>query len=152
MSFAKTKTYQHTQYSPLWLMLLLISVAQITCAVLFELPGAARITLALAGALVAALALSIQYLAVEDSEDRLKISFGPVPLFRTSIVYAEIVGVDIARTRLIDGWGVHYSLGRGWLWNIWGRTCVVIHHKRGNLLVGTDDADELIAFLRSRIA
>lgn len=152
MSFTKTKTYRHTQYSPLWLMLLLISVAQFMCAVLFEMPDAARVTLALAGTVVAALALSFQYLLVEDAEDRLKISFGPIPLLRTSIDYADIVDVDVARTRLIDGWGVHYSLGRGWLWNIWGRSCVVIHHKKGNLLVGTDDPEGLVEFLRSRIS
>jgi len=152
MTFTKTKTYQHVQYSPIWLLLLLISGIQFTCAVLFEMPGAARITLALAGTLVAALALSFQYLLVEDANDRLSISFGPIPLFRTSIEYADMLDVEATRSRLIDGLGIHYALGRGWIWNIWGRQCVSIHHKRGRLLVGTDDPNGLLEFLRGRIA
>jgi hypothetical protein len=38
----------------------------------------------------------------------------------------------------------------GWVWNIWGYDCVVIRMKRGTLRVGTDDADGLVEFLRSR--
>lgn len=38
------------------------------------------------------------------------------------------------------------------VWNLWGRECAVLQLKRGTLRVGTDDADNLVAFLRKRIA
>ena len=51
---------------------------------------------------------------------------------------------------LLDGWGIHMSPRGGWVWNIWGRDCVVIHLERGALRVGTDDAENLAAFLKQR--
>jgi hypothetical protein len=51
----------------------------------------------------------------------------------------------------LDGWGIHYSIQGGWLWNLWGRDCIVVHLKNGVLRIGTDDADNLSVFLRKRI-
>ena len=48
-------------------------------------------------------------------------------------------------------WGIHMSPRGGWVWNIWGRDCVVIHLEIGTLRVGTDDAANLEALLRQRI-
>ena len=42
------------------------------------------------------------------------------------------------------------SLRGGWVWNIWGRDCVVIRHS-GILRVGTDDAHNLAEFLKGKI-
>ena len=58
--------------------------------------------------------------------------------------------VETGRTMLLDGWGVHFSLAGGSVWNIWGRDCVVIRHG-GITRVGTDDAENLAAFLRTKI-
>jgi hypothetical protein len=82
----------------------------------------------------------------------LAIRFGPVPLFHRTVRYADIGSVEVGRTLLLDGWGIHYSVRGGWVWNLWGRTCVVVHFKDGGTLrIGTDDADDLVAYLRSRI-
>jgi hypothetical protein len=51
---------------------------------------------------------------------------------------------------LLDGWGIHMSVRGGWVWNIWGRDCVVIHLDRSTLRVGTDDAENLTDFLKQR--
>ena len=60
--------------------------------------------------------------------------------------------MDFGRTLILDGWGVHYSIRGGWVWNLWGRVCVVVHLKDNSVLrVGTDDAENLAEFLRSKV-
>jgi hypothetical protein len=65
--------------------------------------------------------------------------------------YADIEDVDVGRTVLLDGWGIHYSLRGGWVWNLWGRDCVVVRFRDGRTLrVGTNDAENLAAFLGAK--
>ena len=40
----------------------------------------------------------------------------------------------------------------GWVWNIWGYDCVVFRLNRGTLRLGTDDPENLVRFVRNRIA
>ncbi|MEI6541074.1 MAG: hypothetical protein WCO86_16350, partial [Planctomycetota bacterium] len=72
-------------------------------------------------------------------------------LFRRSIKYADIISAEIGRTTVLDGWGIHMSPRGGWVWNLWGRDCVVLQHRKGILRVGTDDAGNLAAFLNQKI-
>ena len=74
-----------------------------------------------------------------------------MPLFRRRVRYEDIRDVEIGRTVLLEGWGIHMSPRGGWVWNIWGRDCVVIHLETGTLRVGTDDDANLEALLRQRI-
>ena len=55
---------------------------------------------------------------------RLALRFGPLPVLRKTFRYADITGVEIGRTSVIDGWGIHYMPGRGWTYNLWGFNCV----------------------------
>ena len=89
---------------------------------------------------------------MRDEGDRLAIRFGPLPLFRTSIRYADIQEVEVGRTLILEGWGIHGSPRGGSVWNLWGRDCVVIHRRKGVLRVGTDDAWNLVRFLKGKIA
>jgi len=58
----------------------------------------------------------------------------------------------VGRTLLLDGLGIHMSIRGGWVWNIWGRDCVVVHFRNGGTLrIGTDDAENLAGFLQSRV-
>ena len=43
------------------------------------------------------------------------------------------------------------SLRGGWVWNIWGRDCVVLQLRKDILRVGTDDAEKLARFLEEKI-
>lgn len=105
------------------------------------------------GLLVLVLAASIHHLAVEDRGDLLAVRFGPVPLFRRTVRYADIGSVEIGRTLLLDGWGIHMSVRGGWVWNLWGRDCVVVRFRNGGTLrFGTDDAEDLAGFLARKIA
>lgn len=80
----------------------------------------------------------------------MKSSFGPWPLFRQRIRYADTQHVEVAQTTFIEGWGVHMILRGAWVWNIWGWDCIVIQHS-GILRLGTNDPVNLLAFLKNRI-
>lgn len=73
-------------------------------------------------------------------------------MFRRTVSYADIEKVEIGRTLLLEGWGIHLSIRGGWVWNLWGQTCVVVYLKNGGTLrIGTDDAENLVEFLRRRV-
>lgn len=81
------------------------------------------------------------------------IRFGklPLPLCNRKLVYKNIIKVEIGRTLLLDGWGIHYSIRGGWVWNIWGRDCVEVYCEKEILRIGTDDAARLSTFLQTKI-
>jgi hypothetical protein len=146
-----TPAYSHKQAAPLCLILYGVGITPVTVAVLLGddlgivIGGSISLVLVL-------LASCFHYLAVEDRGDVLAIRFGPVPLFRRTVRYADIGSVKVGRTLLLDSWGIHLSIRGGWVWNLWGRTCVVVHFKDGGTLrVGTDDAVNLLEFLRGKV-
>ena len=98
------------------------------------------------------LAASFHHLSVMDHGDVLAIRFGPVPLFRRIVRYTDIEKVEVGRTTLLDGWGIHMSIRGGWVWNLWGRDCVVVHFRNGGTLrIGTDDSEKLAGFLEGKL-
>ena len=104
--------------------------------------------------MTALLAPAFHHLTVEDAGHMLLVRFGPLPLpmFRTAIPYDDIQSVEVGRTLFVEGWGIHLSPRGGWVWNIWGRDCVVVHRRNGVVRIGTDDADRLARFLDGKIA
>jgi hypothetical protein len=106
--------------------------------------GAVAVSLAVFG-------LACHHLRVEDQGDVLSIRFGPLPMFARIVRYADVLAVDVGRSGALDGWGVHWSPRGGWLWNLWGRDCVIVQTRQGLLRIGSDDAANLAAFLGRRI-
>jgi hypothetical protein len=146
-----TSGYSHKQTAPLCLILYGVGVTPITLAVLLGdylgivIAGGVSLGLLL-------LAPCFHHLTVADQGDVLTVRFGPVPLFRRNVRYADIGSVEVGRTMLLDSCGIHLSIRGGWVWNLWGRTCVVVHFKDGGTLrIGTDDAEKLVDFLRSKV-
>lgn len=147
-----TSGYSHTQKAPL--CLLIYALAAVFLALGYFVQDAPPIQWLFPpiGLLMLALAASIHHLTVEDQGDVLAIRFGPVPLFRRTVRYADIEKVEVGRTLLLDGWGIHLSIRGGWVWNLWGRACVVVHFKNGGTLrIGTDDAEMFAEFLRGKV-
>lgn len=143
--------YSHTQKAPLCLILYGSALFCLVLAwIVGETPG---LFIAVAvGLVIAMLGPAFHHLTVEDQGEVLVIRFGPVPLFRRTVSYAEIEKAEVGRTLILDGWGIHYSIRGGWVWNLWGRDCVVAHSKDGGLLrIGTDDAEGLARFLEGKI-
>jgi hypothetical protein len=142
----RTPGYSHTQQAPMCLILYGSALACFALAWLLPIIPGDLIAVAV-GLFIASLAPAFHHLTVEDQSDRLAIHFGPLPLFRRTVQYADIVKVEVGRTMILEGWGIHYSIRGGWVWNLWGRDCVVVHLKNGVLRIGTDDAEDLARFL-----
>ncbi len=90
-------------------------------------------------------------MTIRDEGEYLALRFGPLPFLRKRIRYADITGVEIGRTSILDGWGIHFMPGRGWTYNVWGFACVKLTLARKIIRVGTDDAEGLAKFLREKI-
>lgn len=145
--------YEHVQRAP-WGMGMLIAGALGWLLAAWshqsQAESGSTIVLIVVGSVLILAGLAFQTLRVADAGAYLLIQFGPLPLFRKRIRYDRIRSVEVGRTTLLDGWGIHLSLRGGWVWNIWGWDCVVVSH-HGITRIGTDDPEGLAAFLRSRI-
>jgi len=146
--------YYHRQHAPLCWMLYALAVALIFAAgILRNVPPQSVVSLILAstGGVILILAAGFHHLTVADEIDRLSISFGPLPLFKRTVSYDQIVSAEVDRTTLMEGWGIHLSPRGGWVWNLWGRECVKLQLQKGILRVGTDDAQNLAAFVNGKL-
>lgn len=144
--------YHHVQRAPMCILLYILAVGNFALAGTIRNEPVMQWLFLGVGVLMLLLATSFHYLEVTDLGDGLRISFGPLPLFRRTIRYADIVCVELGRTTLLDGWGIHWSLRGGVVWNLWGRDCVVLQLKDGVLRLGSDDAVHLAKFLQTRLA
>ncbi len=139
--------YNHTQYGRWHYVLFALTLAILAGAWLARsAPAIVVINLAIA-AVFALCGLVFGSLTICDEGQWLALHFGPLPLIRKRICYDAITGVETGRTRIIDGWGIHYMPGRGWTYNIWGFDCVKLTLGRKIIRVGTDDAENLAKFL-----
>ena len=143
--------YSHTQKGPLCVILYAAAVA---CFALAWMVGSepGMVVAFAVGIVLALLGSAVQHLTVEDLGDRVAIRFGPMPLFFRKVQYADINKAEGGRTLVIDSWGIHYSARGRWVWNLWGRDCVVVHLKNGGILrIGTDDGENRVRFLRQKV-
>ena len=143
------KAYYHRQTSPLHFILLAITLSFLVIAL--NAPEEAQPPFLICAAACLVAALSFGSLSVEDDRDALLVRFGPLPLFRKRIAYADMTAVEAARSNLLDGWGIHWVPGKGWIYNLWGFQCVRIHLTKKQIRVGTDDQDGLLRFLQTKI-
>lgn len=149
---SRTSSYDHTQRAPLFFLILLPGVLALAFTFI-SVDAVVRITLAIAAALSLLLAASFAHLRVRDGGDHLRIAFGPLTLFRKSFAYADMLAAEAARSDFLDGWGIHWIVGRGWIYNLWGYDCVAIQMRNGRRVrIGTDDPQGLARFLVQRLA
>lgn len=145
-------SYRHVQRAPLCLLLYGIAVVLFGVGWFLRDMPPIHILYPPLGVLLLILAASFHHLTVEEQGERLTISFGPIPLFRRSLKYDDIESAVVGRTTILEGWGIHLSLRGGWVWNLWGRDCIVIRLQNGGTLrIGTNDAENLVEFLQHRI-
>jgi len=143
--------YSHTQYGRFHYGLYLSVAATLWLAWLIqEQPFFMWVVLGVATVLFL-FTQAFHYLRVRDEDDCLAIRFGPLPLLRKRIRYADITSAEPDRTTLIDGWGIHYVPGRGATYNIWGYDCVKLQVGNRVIRVGSDDVENLVDFLRERV-
>lgn len=144
--------YDHTQTGPLcWLLLLPIMVLLPVMLVLTNEPAGIVVILIVDMILIAA-ALSFRSLRIVDEGNTLALRYGPLPLFKKRLAYADMLAAERDRTTPIDGWGIHWIPGRGWTYNLWGYDCVRLTLQDGRTIrLGTNDPNGLEEFLRKNI-
>ncbi len=142
--------YAHTQKAPLhWLLYPPSLILLVTAWLNRGEPMVALLMLAVA-ALLMATAFSFQRLTIRDEGAWLAIRYGPLPVFRTRIAYAEISSVEPGQTSWIDGWGIHWIPGRGYTYNLWGFRCAKLLVRNRTVRVGSDDVEALVGFLKTK--
>ena len=143
--------YNHTQHAPLHFI---VSAPAIIClgSAWFARgdPTAVAICVAVAFTLFLAAAMC-HHLTVADEGDWLAVRFGPLPLLSKRIRYDRMTAVAPDRSSILDGWGIHYMPGKGWIYNLWGFDCVRVSLGNKAVRVGTNDLDNLLAFLCGKI-
>lgn len=144
-------SYRHAQHAPLCLLVYVPAITFLLLGWVMQTQPPIPWLFPPIGLLLLLLAGSFHQLMVEDQIDRLSVRFGPIPLFRRTIRYDDILSAEVGRTTILDGWGIHMSSRGGWVWNLWGRDCVVLQLRKGLLRVGTDDAENLAKFIQQKI-
>ena len=145
-SLRQPMTYNHTQHGRRHNVLFALTFVSLTDAWLVR-GEAIVVTLIVIAGTLALFGLMFGSLTIRDEGQRLTLRFGLLPVFRKRIRYSDITGVEVGRTSVLDGWGIHYFPGRGWTYNIFGRDCVKLTLGRKIIRVGTDDAENLAKFL-----
>jgi hypothetical protein len=143
--------YCHTQKAPLHLLFYPVALWLLVLAWLSRHQPTTAWTAVAGAAALLAVACMFMHLTVRDDDPWLVIRYGPLPVFGKRIRYADIAAVEPSRSSLIDGWGIHAIPGRGYIYNLWGFDCVKLQLVNGRTLrIGSDDAEALAAFLRTK--
>ena len=143
-------SYNHTQHGRWHYILFAFALAALVGSWLARREPSVVVMVLVIAAIFSLCGLVVGALTVRDEGDWLALGFGPLPLLRKRIRYAEITAVEVGRTGVIDGWGIHYMPGRGWTYNIWGFDCVKLTLGRKVIRIGTDDAENLATFIREK--
>ena len=134
--------YEHTQRGTVILAALLIGVA--ICSALATLAPAPPFVVPMVFGVFVVCAYMFSSLSIQITGRTLCWYFGP-GLFRKKILLSDIRGAEVARTRLIHGWGIHRTT-RGWLYNVSGFDAVAVRLDTGKeILLGTDEPERLCA-------
>ena len=141
--------YRHLQSGPVHFILYGLALLMLLFAVLAnEFTETLLVTLA---TLMVFCALSFHHVWVFDAGNVLAIRYGPLPLFRRKLLYQDMVSVEKSEAGWFDGAGIYYVPRHGWVYNLWGLECVTIRMKDSVVRIGTDDRDEFIKFIESKL-
>ena len=125
-------TYEHRQLS-------------YVIALLFIVPAVLTATLRIL-TLPAVLALAaLAFSSLSTRVDANRVSWGfRLGFPRGSIPLVDIADVQITKTNFWEGFGIHWTIWHGWLWNVWGYRAVMIRKRNGGTVtLGTDDPQGL---------
>ena len=144
-------SYSHTQSGKLHYVVIAVALAQFLVALLMiDEPIVASMVFAI-GLLILLLSFMLQTLTVSDEGDRLKVQYGPLRMIHKRFRYTDISSAKAARSKVIDGWGIHTFPGRGTTFNLWGFDCVEMTVAGRTIRIGTDDPQGLAEFLKTKI-
>ena len=144
--------YQRTQHGPWGWVLLLVGLFQMGVGIGLADGAEAGVGWLLigVGSILIAAAACFSTLTISGEPDGLVVSFGPFPLISFRIPLDQIRSCGQERSRWIDGWGIHWAPGRGWLYNVWGYDCIRLDLEGRSVRLGTGDPAGLMAWLAER--
>ena len=146
-------TYQHTQRGPWSFVLLAVVASNLTLAVRLwgnEPAWASWLFLSVA-LLMTFMTLCFQSLTTTVSETSLRVHFGPIPLLEKRFCWKRLFRSP-RKNSLLDGWGVHWTPGKGWIYNMWVFDCLAINLGTRHFRVGTNDPDQVCEVLERAIS
>ena len=145
--------YEHIQHGWFHWILHMLGLVPLTLGITLrsEFEGGWLATVAV-GVLMELVATCFWHLRVRDEGDVLGVAFGPLRVFSKRIPYGSLREFRPERTSILDGWGVRWRPGAGWLWNLGGFDCIRFLDDRGrSFRVGTDDPEGLLEHLTARV-
>ena len=132
--------YEHTQRGTVIQVALLIGA--VICFGLSRLVPAPPFVVPMVLVVFVVCAYMFSSLTIHITDRALHWCLGP-GMFRKALALEDIKTVEVTRTRLLDGWGVHKT-SRGWLYNVSGFDAVLITlHGGKGILLGTDEPERL---------
>jgi hypothetical protein len=135
--------YERTQHA-VWMWIIPLAIIALILAAWSTDP---RLAMALPAAVVIVpvllLGATFTRLTIRVDADAVRWHFGwSFP--SGSIAMGEIARAQITRTNLFEGWGVHWTIWHGWLWNAGGFAAVeIVKTSGGGVTLGTDDPQGL---------
>lgn len=142
--------YEHTQKGPIHWILFAVAAGFLATGV-FVPERDITIVMGIGATILILAGLCFARLTIRDEGEALAIRYGPLPVFHRRLQYCKMGSVERARSDVLDGGGIHYIPGRGWIYNLWGFDCVRIRFDGAYVRVGSDDVDGLLDFLERRI-
>jgi hypothetical protein len=138
--------YAHTQRSlPIAILFGAAGIGTIVLALARKSTSASagpRLTILAAGVVLTASTVVFSSLTVQVDAGRLSWHFGP-GIVRKSVPLSAIAHTEITRTTILNGWGIHYT-SRGWLYNVSGRSALLVRLRDGSqFLLGSDEPETL---------
>ncbi len=133
--------YEHRQHST-WMYWIAIAVLAIFVFLARSEPSTGP-GLAIASIIVAVSMAAFSRLCTRVDSEAVSWSFGwgwPAG----SIALGDIESVEGTETNLLEGWGIHWTIWHGWLWNAGGFQAVEMTKRDGSrITLGTDDPQGL---------
>lgn len=130
-----TPTYEHRQTAQ-WLILI-TAVPAVLMAMGAFMTGAVGLFVPAVLLLVLGVNFAMLVTRVDANGVSWAYTFGWPGL---TIAFADIDRVEMTKTNFWEGWGIHWTIWHGWLWNVSGYGAVMIHRRgAGAITVGTDD-------------
>lgn len=137
-------TYEHRQFSP-WPLLVFALVAFALARFGLAEEAPARLS---AFAFVAIITISFTELATRVDVSGISWSF-TLGLPSGHIAFEDISDAQMTTTHWWEGFGIHWTILHGWLWNVAGFQGVTIRKRDGSAVtIGTDDPQGLYDAIR----
>jgi hypothetical protein len=131
--------YEHRQWAPLNVLLL------IGVAVVVSYAGARTGPVYLLALVVLFIGAAFARLTTRVDRDAISWSFtfgSPAG----GVAYSDLDHAEVTKTNVFEGFGIHWTMWHGWLWNVWGFRAVELFRRDGRrVTIGTDDPQGLFA-------